>query len=135
MISFIICSIRPPDAELLAENIRARVGMDYELIVYDNRQTKHRLCRVYNDCAARAKGDVLAFAHEDICFHSNNWGETIYRKALEKGCGVIGFAGSTYKTHTPSGWGTDKRFSCAHFIQNGELFSVNAPQSFNSLTI
>ena len=54
MISFIICSISPERAACLEENIKCTIGdVEYEMIAFDNRQTKYGITKVYNLCAEK----------------------------------------------------------------------------------
>lgn len=104
MFTIIVCSIRPQEAEKLKKNIEATIGVPFEFIAYDNRDTGKGICQVYNECAERAQYDYLCFAHEDIEFLTDNWGEKIASKLKDKDCGVIGFAGSAMKSKHPGGW-------------------------------
>ena len=111
MFSIIVCSIRPAEAEALRQNIAATIGdVPFEFIAYDNRGTGKGIAEVYNECASRAKYDLLCFAHEDIEFRSEGWGRDIASKLEEQGTGVIGFAGSTYKSAYPTGWLCTRRW-------------------------
>ncbi|MFI3306312.1 MAG: glycosyltransferase [Rikenellaceae bacterium] len=108
MITFICCSIKPTMADVLRQNIEMTLGdMPFELIAFDNRETKYGICKVYNLCAERAKYDYLCFLHEDVQFNTTDWGRFIINKLSDKGCGLIGFAGSQYKYSLliSPGWG------------------------------
>lgn len=105
MITFICCSIRPDMAAALNKNIGDTVGVPYEFIAFDNREHGYGICKVYNECARRAKYDCLCFLHEDVQFNTKKWGEGLINKLNEEDCGVIGFAGSIIKFDMPSGWG------------------------------
>lgn len=108
MITFIICSISPEKIQNLEQNIKYTIGkIEYEMIAFDNRQTKYGITKVYNLCAEKARFDYLCFIHEDIAFHSLNWGETIVNQLKKPHCGVIGFSGSQIKS---------KAFSSVHSI-------------------
>lgn len=138
MFSIIVCSIRPNEAEALRQNIAATIGdVPFEMIAYDNRGTGKGIAEVYNECAARAKYDLLCFAHEDIEFRSEGWGRDIASKLEEAGTGVIGFAGSTYKSAYPTGWLCTRRWGVRmHYVQGrgeGEhLFDDNPDKSYYS---
>ncbi len=66
MISIIICSVNQNYLKDVAENISNSIGVEYELLVWDNREAKKGLCEVYNMMAAKARYDYLCFLHEDI---------------------------------------------------------------------
>lgn len=109
MFSIIVCSIRPDEVGKLRQNIEATIGIPFELIAYDNRNTGKGICQVYNECAESARFEYLCFVHEDVEFLSDNWGKSIIEKLKEKDCGVIGFAGSAMKSKNLSAWcSTDK---------------------------
>lgn len=120
MLSVIICSISPERLRQVESNIGATIGVEYEVIAIDNRETRWPIARVYNEGARRARYPYLFFVHEDIRFHSQGWGAFIERKLKEPGCGVIGFAGSKVMFDCYSGWMQHRRFACACYIQRRE---------------
>ena len=105
MISIIISSVSQTQLLLVEKNIKETIGVDYELIAIDNSIGEKGVCEVYNSCASSAKYDVLCFMHEDIKIHTSNWGKIIVHafNANNK-IGVIGIAGSKYKSLAPSSW-------------------------------
>jgi hypothetical protein len=107
MISVIICSINPERCDKLLKNISETIGIEYETIVFDNRNEQWGLCRVYNHCAGKAVFPFLCFIHEDIYIDTINWGKKIIEFIYETpGCGVIGFAGGTQaRKNFRSWWG------------------------------
>ena len=98
MITFIICSIAPERAHALEQNIQRTIGeTPYEIIIFDNRQTNYSIAKAYNLCASKARYAYLCFLHEDIAFHSRNWGKDIIHQLSSDNCGIIGFSAcSTY---------------------------------------
>ena len=107
MISVIICSRNVDYLRQVTENIEGTIGIEYELLVWDNRITKYGICQVYNLLANKAKFPYLCFIHEDIFFKTANWGgilSEIFR--LHQETGLIGVAGSSYKSRMYSGWYT-----------------------------
>ncbi|MFD2244917.1 glycosyltransferase [Pontibacter ruber] len=104
MISIIICSVRPSLLESLVENIHATIGVPHEIISIDNRGTNDGICKVYNNGASKAKFEVLCFAHEDIQFHTKNWGRHIIDAFNDKNVGLVGACGAKYKSAIPSMW-------------------------------
>lgn len=103
MISIIICSINPKRVENIRRNVERTIGVEYELLVRDNRGTTDGICKVYNELAKSAKGDFLCFMHEDIEFDTTGWGKIMEEQAAKPECGVIGFAGAAIKTRAMSG--------------------------------
>lgn len=105
MISVIICSINKALATQVQKNIADTIGVDWEPIVIDNTLSPESITHVYNLGAAKAKYDLLCFVHEDILFQTQNWGTKMldYFKN-DTSLGLVGIAGSKYKSKTPSGW-------------------------------
>ncbi len=116
LISIIVCSIRPYEAEALCENVAQSIGVEHEMIIHDNRGSDKGICQVYNECAERAQGEYLCFAHEDISFLTNDWGREIISKLSEPKCGVVGFAGSVVKYAYRYGWQGVRRFTRKNYI-------------------
>ncbi|MCP9610625.1 glycosyltransferase [Coprobacter tertius] len=118
MITIITCSIHPEKKVALEQNIASTIGIPYEFIGFDNRETAYGITKVYNQCASEARYDYLCFVHEDIQFDTQNWGKIIIGKLQEKDCGVIGFAGSAVKPRAISGWGSIPEYTRFHYIQH-----------------
>lgn len=118
MFSIIVCSIKPSQAATLEQNIASTIGLPFEFIAFDNRGTGKGICAVYNECAQRAKYDLLCFIHEDVAFHTKGWGHILADKLSEPDCGVIGFAGGATKFPYPYGWCSLHEFSRMNYIQN-----------------
>lgn len=124
MISMIVCSVDPAKLEKFCENVLMTVGCPCEFVVHDNRETGYGITHVYNLCAAKAKGEYLCFAHEDIFFRTPDWGERIVSLLQRPATGVVGFAGSTAKLATYSGWGSMRRYTRYNYVQrfrNGSI--------------
>lgn len=118
MISIIICSISPEFLGQVKENISDTIGLEYELLVWDNRQANIGLCEVYNRMAGQAKFEFICFLHEDIYFERTGWGiDLISLFNSRNELGVIGVAGSKYKSAAYSGWYTGiGDFDCADLV-------------------
>ncbi len=105
MISIIICSRKADISQELKDNIAVTIGCDYELCVIDNSRNEYNIFTAYNEGVRRAKGDILCFMHEDILFHSKDWGtiaEEIFKR--EKKLGVIGVIGGQFFPKTPTSY-------------------------------
>lgn len=124
MISIIVCSRNHDISFGLKQNISETIGSDYEIIVIDNSLNRFSIFSAYNEGFKLAKGDVLCFMHEDICFHSNNWGRRVsdyFVKYPE--AGMVGVAGSHYLPQTPASWWDTEMQSgqlIQGFIRNGK---------------
>lgn len=117
MLSIIICSISPEYLQRISQNIDETIGVEHEIVAIDNRERKWPIARVYNEGARKARYPYLFFVHEDVKFHSQDWGKFIEEKLSEPDCGVIGFAGSKAKFESFSGWVQHKRLNYAFYYQ------------------
>lgn len=118
MLSIIICSISPERLHNLKQNIQSTIGTEYEVISVDNREKKWPIAKVYNSGAQKAKYPYLFFVHEDVMFHSTNWGGFVEQKLIEPDCGAIGFAGGKIMLGCYSGWNQYYAWVCCHLYQN-----------------
>ena len=115
MISLIVCSANPIMLEEFKTNVNQTIGVEYELIEFDNRINKWGLCKVYNECAQKAKYDYLLFVHEDMYFFTNGWGKILIDFCRShSNCGVIGLAGSNYVDEHFVEWRIDRFVSFSH---------------------
>ncbi len=125
MYTIIVSSVNPTQNALFKANISQTIAAPYELIVHDNRDTKWGLCKLYNHYARQSKYDLLCFFHEDILFLTKGWGVTLadfFQQTPE--AGVVGFAGSTVKTKTISGWDSHElttRMNVTHRISKDKV--------------
>lgn len=119
MISVITCSVKPDFLSSFSENLKSTIGIEYELIDFDNREKNWGLCKVYNTCAKKAKFDHLLFIHEDVIFHTLNWGCKLIAHLNNSDVGLVGIAGSKYKSKLPGPWwGVPKEMKKIHIIQS-----------------
>ncbi len=108
MISIIIASVKSNLLADVRKNISETIGVEFEVISVDNSNGARSLCEIYNEGALTAKYEVLCYMHEDIKFETQDWGQVILQLFnSQPKLGVVGIAGSSYKTLTPSGWGPD----------------------------
>ena len=115
MISLIVCSVNPLMLEEFKQNVRETIGVENEIIVFDNRNKHWGLCKVYNYCMKNAQYPYLCFVHEDMYFFTKNWGKILidFFSNTPK-CGVIGFAGANYIDRTFVQWKIDRSISRVH---------------------
>lgn len=126
MISIIICSRTQSISNDLSENIKDTVGCDYELIVIDNSENKYSIFEAYNLGIEKSKGEHLCFTHDDILFHTKDWGlivENLFKEKKE--LGLLGIAGAKSKTKIPSAWWdcpeADKVLYLKQHLRNGNI--------------
>ncbi len=138
MISVLICSANDKLLNQVQKNIDETIGITTEIIFYDNKKNKKGICEVYNILAAKAKYPFLCFVHEDVLFITKDWGKKIIDIfSVRSDIGVIGIAGSKYKSASYSGWFTGIReYDCANYIhkhRNGDEKVYLKPQNDSSL--
>lgn len=104
MISVIICSIDKMLLEAVRRNITTTIGVEHEIIAINNLNSDKGICEVYNEGVALAKYPLLCFLHEDIKLTTDSWGKTVVDVFHEDKVGLLGVAGSTYRSIVPSGW-------------------------------
>jgi hypothetical protein len=131
MISIIICSVNPAYLESLKLNILDTIAVSYELLVWDNKLENLPICKVYNQMAQKAAYPNLLFLHEDVHFVNYGWGkillDALYDDAQR---GVVGIAGSAYKSVALSGWYTGiESLDCFNVIHQNkdEKLTLNNP--------
>jgi GT2 family glycosyltransferase len=104
MISIIICSRTNTIKKELKENIEATIGVPYEIILIDNSANKYSICAAYNLGVEQSKYSALCFMHDDIVYHSENWGQRVSDHFADEKTGAIGIAGSPYYPFMPGPW-------------------------------
>lgn len=107
MISIIVCSINEQNYNNLYDSIFKTIGEDvfWEIIKIDNNLFNYSISKAYNQGAKQAKFDILVFVHEDVIFHTHNWGKLLIDNfnTLENP-GILGIAGSSYRSFLPGDW-------------------------------
>jgi hypothetical protein len=104
MITVIICSVNPELREAVTANIAATIGVEFELIAIDNQITPKGICTVYNEAAAKAGYPYLCFVHEDVCFHTQRWGQVLVDLLSAESHALVGVSGAVYKSDIPGSW-------------------------------
>lgn len=120
MISIIICSRLRKCPLLFEEHIHATIGnVPYEIIWIDNSMNNRSMCQAYNYGVSQARYDYLCFMHEDIVFHSNDWGKTAIAAISDTSVGMLGVQGCVYYCESTVYW-TYSGFRKAHIIKNND---------------
>jgi len=105
MVSVIICSANADLLSYVKTNINNTIGVPFEILAYDNSNAERGICEIYNQGVRDARYNVLCFVHEDVVFNSFDWGAQVLMAFEENGrLGLLGIAGSSYKSLAPSGW-------------------------------
>ena len=118
MISVLICSSNPVFLAQVQTNIKNTIGIEYEILYFDNRKINNGICGVYNELASKAQFPYLCFLHEDVLFETKAWGNKIVEIfSRDTDIGLIGVAGCKYKSAYFSGWFSNvKELDCANYI-------------------
>lgn len=130
MISLIICSRQPDIPQLLKDNIAETIGVEYELVVIDNSKNQFSIFQAYNEGVRRAKYPLLCFMHEDILYHTLNWGEKVVEHFQDEKVGLIGVVGGHYMPKCPASWWSTECKS-GIFIQGDYRNKVYTPIKYN----
>lgn len=120
MISLVVCSSSPQFFTIFSKSVSDSIGCSHEIIKIDNLDSKYSITQAYDLGASKAIGEFLLFVHEDVVFHSQNWGVLLinYFKTLINP-GVIGIAGSSYLPISPSDWWlSDRQYLHSYFLSN-----------------
>lgn len=121
MISIII-STRKNQTSLknLIDNFSTTIGVEHEFIFIEN-DCKFSLCEAYNIGVKKAKFEYLCFVHDDILTKSISWGSRLISlMRSDSSIGMIGVAGTKFKSTYPSGWGQSPYLSQ---FNRGHIFS------------
>lgn len=104
MISIVICNRSSLISPTLAQNIATTIGVKYEIIVIDNSKNQYNIFQAYNEGVAKAQYPIICFMHDDIVYHTNNWGKRIVAYFQDLGVGMVGISGPTYISQYPGVW-------------------------------
>jgi len=108
MISLIICSRTKNISESLLSNIKVTIGVPFELVIIDNTRNELTIFQAYNIGVSKSIYPYLCFMHDDILFHTFDWGKAVCRHFEDKEIGAIGIGGSKYLSYMPgTWWGSD----------------------------
>jgi glycosyltransferase involved in cell wall biosynthesis len=138
MISIIICSRKSDISEELKFNIQSKIGIEYELIVIDNSKKKYSIFQAYNIGVSSAKYPYLCFMHDDILFHTEDWGQKVVQHFQHDEVGVVGVGGCHYLSKYPVSllsWELAERnkFYSFNYIQGSKKNRIHKNEIFNNL--
>lgn len=106
MISVIVSSYNEKNYTQFAASVQNTIGIEFELIKIYN-PGKMGIAAAYNKGAAKAKYPYLCFIHEDVSFKTHNWGKLLIDHfKQDEALGLLGIAGSNYKSYVFSGLGS-----------------------------
>jgi hypothetical protein len=110
MISIVVCCRKDSDCSNLETSIRATIGLPYELIVVNDSSYGNSIFRALNSGVEQASYEHICFTHDDVQFHTNNWGNIVLNHLKKEGTGLIGIAGAPTLGNIPSDWSFDVQF-------------------------
>ena len=91
------------------------------------------VCEAYNIGIGQAHFPYLCFSHDDITFDTNHWGEILINDfERDSESGLIGIAGSAYKSWVLSGWHTSQPVPTRFLAEN--VIHAGAPVATRYLT-
>ncbi len=132
MISVVTSFYKPGNFKCLENNIRETIGIEYELISIENPGVMG-ICAAYNKGALRTQYDIICFVHDDVKFHTINWGKKIVEILQDHSVGIVGVAGGTYKSKIlSSAWYNGRSYINMIQHRNGECFHWHEPKEYNS---
>lgn len=132
MLSIIISSYQENFYNALVQNIEKTCGVEYEIIQIKNPGLMG-ISKAYNQGALKAKYKNFLFLHEDVLFHTENWGQKLINHLNIEKTGIIGVAGSNYVPGVPCGWYVrDMKYQYICLIQNTK--DGHCPTTLNSMT-
>jgi hypothetical protein len=127
MLSVIVCNYNPNRIPNLEQNIKEKIGFqNYELVIIDNRNNEYSIFQAYNLGVKRSNYEKLLFIHDDINFHTIDFGKILLNLSLPN-LGVLGIAGSKIKTSISSPWWISN-----HESVNGNIIYQYNIQHFNN---
>lgn len=111
MLSIIVCS-KSDDKffRKFSENLHDTVGVAHEIIRIDNSKNEHSIFSAYNLGAKKSTKPFLCFVHEDVRFHTTDWGKKIIEQLEKPLTGIVGVAGSPSAGRIPAPWTWGKRY-------------------------
>lgn len=127
MISIVICHIDISLLNQLTKSIQQTIGVDYELIIIDNKKNKYSIFEAYNIGIQKSTGDTVCFVHEDVIFHTQDWGKIIIQHFQNNAnIGLIGVIGGSYLPPCPAPW-WNAHPDNKHFVSNIQHWKNGTP--------
>lgn len=114
-VSVIVCSRTEEANNLLISNIEETIGCALEIITINNSLNQYSIFEAYNKGIKDSIFPILLFVHEDVLFHTFNWGTILLEYFTDPSLGLLGIAGSKIKTTVPSGWWNNRS---EHILMN-----------------
>lgn len=104
MLSVIVCHRNPILFNQFKESVSKTIGIPFEIVAIDNTKNTFNIFQAYNLGVKQSKYGILCFSHEDILFHTLNWGQKIVDHFTDPKIGIVGVAGGHYLPESPAAW-------------------------------
>lgn len=104
--------------------------MEYELIIVDETLHHQSIFTAYNYGIDRAKYHTLCLMHDDILFHTPQWGQVVQEHLNDHSVGFIGIAGGTLIPRVPSLWTFGEHYK--HLLQYVKKKGTSEMQDFGN---
>ncbi len=102
MLSIVICSKNKELCDQLVGNINQTIGIPFELEIISGAES---ITQAYETSLKKSSGDFCLFLHEDVLFHTQDWGRSLlHHFNSDSTLGLIGVAGAKTHTFIPSAW-------------------------------
>jgi hypothetical protein len=103
VVSIVVCHRNLDYLNQFKESVRKTIGVPYEIIIIDNTTNKYNIFQAYNLGFSQCRYDIICFSHEDIIFHTQNWGQKVIEHFNDPKTAIIGIAGSHFVPKLPGG--------------------------------
>ncbi len=104
MFSLIICARKEDISRELRDNIAQTIGAEYEIIVINNESNQYNIFQAYNKGVSMSKFPFVLFMHDDIWYHTSDWGKKVSSYFEDSGVGAVGVAGTPYIPRLTGAW-------------------------------
>jgi len=127
MISVIVCSKFEAIPDNFRESLEQTIMTTYEIVHIDNSKNSHSIFEAYNLGVKRSKFPFLCFVHEDVIFHTKEWGNKLINHLKIDQTGIIGVAGCGLISPLPGQW--NDMFHAMNIIQSSSK-RKNTPKKY-----
>lgn len=106
MISVVILHRNIDFIQKAKTNLKQTIGVEYELIIIDNKNNDFNIFNGYNLGVRKSKFPIICFMHEDLLFHTDDWGKRVLSHFENSDLGLLGVVGGTAMPRVPATWWT-----------------------------
>jgi glycosyltransferase involved in cell wall biosynthesis len=105
LLSVVVCLREPGRGVRLRRHYARTAGCAHECVFVDNGAHQYGLCAAYNEGVRRARGEVIAFVHDDVRFLESGWGARLLGMfADDETLGLVGVAGGQVLAKVAPWW-------------------------------